>query len=367
MSKLHNTQPEYQTKTLENKPNDKDFDILSNIKPRIFHSHLNLSSYFNDFDKKKTIYPVKDLTELKKIEQENNEMAKLLSDSKFYKNNTNNINNIKTINIDNYINKTNLVCNYVFDQKYNITYTPDQIKFRNDVIFNMDDERFDDNDEYDPWLFNRYSNQIWPDYVKNVYYTKLTPNGKIARLSYLTNLFLNKAYETQNFVPFIRLFYHPIYVLASKLCRKPIIKDIKDEYITEKYITDFGNIEILHRDKNIIQRDFDRNPKKMIKVPVDEPQPSYYAYKNFFDYVPICFLPPKHNEVSGNEYDNPRNLIMSNICFHKHNCHDYWCTTHNKTNKQSYINKHTHDDNQVYYEFKPEQIIDIKKFLSEHI
>lgn len=264
-------------------------------------------------------------------------------------------------NIKEYENVHDMIlCNYVFriNNQSLFSFTEEQNKFKNDILVNYENERFINNETYDPWIFEK-KNTNWPSFITDIYYTHLTPNKQIVRLSYSTNCYLNTVFKTQTIASCLRLHYYPIYQLATELMREPTIKDIQNKFINKTFIHGFSNIELLiNSDKKVlIQRDFGKNNfKELIKIPINQKQPTNWAYKNFYDYIPVCFIP---QNIDTTEYPN---LLMSNICYHENNCHDTWCSTHNYTHPNNFL-KHKHNSNNLFYKFKTSQILDIKSLL----
>lgn len=299
-----------------------------------------------------SLYPIDELNEVKKGIDEQ-ALADILDKSKaqrVYK------------NTESYLMRNEQVCHYVFDKKQKNSYNKSELLFRNDVIFNLKHERYVD--KYDPWLFVSHENIEWPKYVKRLYYTKLTPSGFIARLSYSTNLYLNKMFENQSFAPMLRILHYPIYELASKLLRQPTLEDIKREFINKDFILNYGNVEVMYRSGKI-QRDFNHEDKNLISYSIEEDQPTNVAYNSLFDYIPICFNPPQKNSNGEIYYEDPSKLLFSNICFHSNDCHDNWCETHNNKNI-SFLYKHEHYSKNGSFKPRSDQILDFCQYINNH-
>lgn len=312
-------------------------------------------SFYNFIKEEPTeehLYPIKELNEVKQGIDEQI-LADILDKSKIQK---------SYQNIDSYLSKNNQVCHYIFDKKNKKNYNKTECMFRNDVIFNPEHERF--NSIFDPWIFVSHANIEWPSYVTKLYYTKLTPTGNLIRLSYATNLYLNKLFQVQDFAPVLRLFHYPIYELASKLLRQPTFEDIKNEFINEAFILEYGNIEIIEK-SGIIRRDFNLDVKQLISYDINEEQPTIIACNSFFDYIPICFNPPRKNERGEIYFENWKNMIFSNICFHKNDCHDNWCATHNPYNI-SFLHKHDHYPNQEFFKLENTQTLDFCQYINNN-
>jgi hypothetical protein len=301
---------------------------------------------------KENLYPIDELNEMKKGIDEQ-VLADILDKSKIQRIHK---------NTEAYLASNNQVCHYIFDKKNKKNYNKVESNYRNDVIFNPKHERF--TSIYDPWLFVSHEGIEWPDYVTKLYYTKLTPTGDLVRLSYSTNLYLNKLFKTQSFAPVLRIFHYPIYELASKLLRQPTLEDIKREFITEEFIMDYGNVEIIERSGNI-KRDFNIEDKTLTIYDINAEQPTEIAYNSFFDYIPICFNPPQKNEHGEIYFEDPKNLIMSDICFHKDDCHDNWCETHN-CNNISFLNKHEHYHHQTQFKPESQQILNFCQYINNN-
>lgn len=267
-------------------------------------------------------------------------------------------------NTENYLLNNGQVCHYIFDKRQKTDYTKQQLNFRDNVIFNTSHERFG-NDIYDPWLFTSLENVKWPSFVKKLYYTKLTPNGSLVMLSYTSNLYLNKLFISQKYAPVLRLFHHLIYELASKLMREPRFEDIKREYVNEKFIMETGNIELIE-ESGKITRDFNNiDFKHLIVYDIKDKQPTEIAFTSFYDYIPICFNPPQRKQNGEVFFEDPKNLIFSNICFHKDNCHDNWCETHNK-HCISNAYKHEHYINQPLFKLEEQKTLDFYQYINNN-
>lgn len=258
-------------------------------------------------------------------------------------------------NVRNYYKYNNQDCVDFYTRNYSVEYTEEEKKFRNDVLFNTEHERF--KSKLDPWLFTEHTDIVWPDYVKKLYYTRLTPYRHLVRLSYSSILYLNRMFLTQTFAPALRIFFCPMYEMTSKLMREPDRQDVFKKFINEEFVMNYGNIEIIHRDTELIERDFILSDKELFSKNIEDEQPTNVAYKSFFDYIPICMIPYK--ELENNNIDN---ILFSDICFHKHGCHDNSCTTHNDKNI-FYKNAHEHCKGEELYEIKQSQLISCKSLI----
>lgn len=256
-------------------------------------------------------------------------------------------------NTKKYLKYNNQDCVDFFLRHNEKEYTDEEKKFRNDILFNTDHERF--KSQLDPWLFVEQKDIVWPNYVKKIYYTRLTPYKSLVRLSYSTNLYLNKLFQTQDFAPVLRIFFCPIYEMTSSLLREPTRQDVFNTFVNEDFIMNYGNVEIINRDTELIERDFHPNDKEIFSKNVEEEQLTNIAYRSFFDYIPICMCPHKENK-------NYNDILFSDICFHKNNCHDNSCTTHN-TKNISYKNAHEHSESEEMYNINEEQLIKCKSLM----
>lgn len=331
------------------KPKENQKDVESIYSDDSFYSFIKEN---DTKDETQSLYPIKELEEVKRGIDEQ-VLADILDKSKTQK---------TYKNTEAYLNKNEQICHYVFDKNNKKHYSKTVEVFRNDVIFNTNHERYIN--EYDPWIFVSHNNVEWPDYVTKLYYTKLTPFGFIARLSYSSNLYLNMAFQNQNFAPMLRIMHYPIYELASKLLRKPEFEDIQKEFVNEKFIMNYGNVEIIY-DSGRIQRDFNKEEKTIISYDITDKQPTNIAFNSFYDYVPICFNPPQRDENDKVFYEDPKNLVLSNICFHKNDCHDNWCETHNN-NRISFLNKHNHYQEQPYFKQSEIQTLSFCQYINKN-
>lgn len=326
--------------------------------PKDTESLYSDDSFYNfikeDEDKTQTesLYPIEELNEVKRGIDEQ-VLADILDKSKTQR---------SYKNTEAYLSRNEQICNYVFDKKQKKNYNKAELIYRNDVIFNLKHERYVD--IYDPWLFVSHKNIQWPNYVTKLYYTKLTPSGFLVRLSYSTNLYLNKVFQNQDFAPMLRILHYPIYELASKLLRQPTFEDIRREFINEEFIMEYGNVEIMYTSGRI-QRDFNQEDKKLISYDIKDKQPTNIACNSFFDYVPICFNPPQKKSNGEIFFENPKNLILSNICFHKNDCHDNWCETHNK-HSISFLYKHEHYPKQPYFKHTDANTLDFCQYINKN-
>lgn len=263
----------------------------------------------------------------------------------------------KNRNTKDYILRNSQPCNTIFDKNKTSGYTRSEEAYRNDVIFNLEHERFE-NGTLDPWLFTDQKDIAWPSYVKNFYYTRLTPTQELVRLSQTTILYFNKLFEYNDYAPVLRIFHYPIYEMVSNLQRPPVPADIRDTFVCEKYVNGPGNVEVCFRDGSI-RRDFSHKRKHFLAIPVNEEQPTTIGYKMFHDYIPICFHVPRQ-DGDKIHFDDPETLFMSNICFHRDGCHDTWCSTH-ATNHIPLINRHNH----VERKSGMFRSLDFKKYINE--
>lgn len=326
---------------------------LFNIKPQILLTNLSLKNNLNK-NENKNIYP--DLTMLNLNVENTNETIvcedNLNVDKPFLEK--------KKLNFSLNIDKPS---NYIYKKKFIKEYSKEEEDYRNFFLFNYNEDRFfncGEKNEFDPLIFQN-DFKLYPGFVKRIYYTKNTPDNKIVRLSRLTNLYLNMCFENQNFAAFYRVMYYPLYELMTKKLKEINEEDVKSFFIKDNMIKNYGNIEIYYKKENKIIRDLDYNHLDIISYDIKDIQPTFWEYKNFYDYIPICFIPPNYYEQIPflKHYPECQNLLMSNICFHNNNCHDYWCKTHNYNENQSINYVHNHDFFQELYKFNKNQLIDI--------
>lgn len=339
-------------KNLKNKlRRGKDDDADSNVSIPSIYDMMGPEDKETDEVKKETkeyLYPVEELDWIK-FGEDGEVLSGMLDKGTRRKG--------KNQNTKDYILRNSQPCNTIFDKTKTSGYTRSEELYRNNIIFNPEHERFS-NGTLDPWLFTDHKDIEWPSYVKNFYYTRLTPTQELVRLSQTTILYFNKLFECYDYAAVLRVFHYPIYEMVSNLQRPPVPSDIRDKFICEKYVNGPGNIEICFKDGSV-RRDFSHKKKNFLTVPVTEEQPTTIAYKMFYDYVPICFHVP-HKEGESHYFEDPESVYMSNICFHKDDCHDTWCTTH-ATNHIPLINRHDHIERKTG-SFKT---LDFKKYINE--
>jgi hypothetical protein len=247
-------------------------------------------------------------------------------------------------NILNYYNNYDSYLTYFYKINYPNNFDYETNKYRNNYLFNFNHSRFyKDNTrlEFDPLI---YTNEVqqWPDFIKYIYYTDNTMDKKLVQLSYLTNLYLNICFSKQNYCSLHRIGYYMIYDIISTNQSEIDPYDFFKAYIKQNNLN-FHNTDVFYSDK--IQNMINFKYRPIIKYPINDIQPTNWAYKNFFDYIPICHIPYDH-----------LTLITNNICYHKANCHDSLCKTHNNNNLYM---AHLHYDLQSYYDAL--KVIDIDK------
>lgn len=252
--------------------------------------------------------------------------------------------------------KLNLA-NHIFDSHYVHKLTLEQ-KTEFDDLLNIKSHL-----SYDPDIFQK-SDNIYPPSVKFLYYTMETPKEDIKRLSKTTNIYLNQYFAKQNTCSMFRIMYYPIYYLMNLNKGKDFNqKNIFDFFINSQNIKNYGQLDVFYDKEEIIINDYTYNNIPIIKFKIDNIQPTDIEYKNHFDYIPICHLPydnMTHLTLTPTYPTNLENNIVSDICFHNDNCHDYWCKTHNYHSKQSILRSHFHYTNQPLVTFKEKQKIHIK-------
>lgn len=251
-------------------------------------------------------------------------------------------------NILNYSKISNSIYVYYHQikNKYNFTY--EQKKYQNTFLFNFDHSRFFTNNtkhDFDPLIYTDEKYK-WPEYVKYIYYTNMSTGNKIVQLSYINNLYLNLCFSRQNYASLYRTGFYMVYDLIS--INKKILssKDIFETIKTSDL--DVRNIEVFYKTK--YQNFINFKYKDLIKRDINEKQITGWSYKNFFDYIPVCFMP--YNEET---------LMTSNICFHNNNCHDSLCYTHNKPETSI---SHLHYDFQSFCNIESIEVIDVYKLSS---
>lgn len=277
--------------------------------------------------------------------------------------------------------------NIIFSTHFLSDLTHQQSEFRNNILFNHDDTRFTlsgETFEFDPWLYNNVSkNDInWPFFVKNIYYTTNHYNNKLVQLSIPNQLYLNQCFSHQNFATLFKIGFYPIYYLMSK-CESNISSDYVKNYFNNENVIPllfsvFG--ETFYRDENKIKSK-SSEIHDLVSTPVGEPYLSNYRYKDFFDYIPVCHIPPLFYEFTPIPIPWPsdiNNVVMSNICFHKNNCHDYECSNHNFSiihDNRGNIDMNTlyipqynshlqHYDNEPIHNFEKGKLIDVNRLVS---
>lgn len=252
-------------------------------------------------------------------------------------------------NILNYYNLSDSFYTYFYNTTYPNSFNYDTNNYRNNFLFNFNHSRFyKDNTrlEFDNLI---YINKIhkWPEYVKYIYYTNITMDKKLVQLSYISNLYLNKCFLQQKYCSLHRIGFYMIYDIISKNKSSIDNNAFLKSYISLEKIN-FHNTDVFYENK--IQNMINFRYRDIIKYNISDTQPTNWAYKNFFDYIPICYIP--NNHIS---------LVTSNLCFHKTNCHDTLCKTHNK---EILYTSHLHYDLQSYYDINSLEIIDIYKLSS---
>lgn len=246
-------------------------------------------------------------------------------------------------NILHYNNISNSIYTYYHKIKNKYTFTYEQNKYRNTFLFNFDHSRFFTNNtkhDFDPLIYTDKKYK-WPEFVKYIYYTNMTADNKIVQLSYINNLYLNLCFSKQNYASLYRTGFFMVYDIISINKNSVTSKDIFENITTNDL--DSRNIEIFYKTKYQNFINFKYND--LIKVHVNEKQITDWSYKNFFDYIPICFMP--YNEET---------LITSDICFHNDNCHDSLCYMHNKNDVSI---SHLHYDFQSFCNTKTIEVVNI--------
>lgn len=266
--------------------------------------------------------------------------------------------------------------NIKFFYTFEPTYNDEQINYRNDFLFNPNATRLLMNNislNLDPLIYDSVTENkyMWPSDIDFIYYTNNTYDGKYVQVSIPVNLYLNRCFKKQNFSTLYRVGYYAIYTLMS--LKSDIIDTnyVKNFFDTEENIAirSDGFVETFYRDEGIIRND-NGDIRDFVRVPVGEKQLSNYRYKNLFDYIPICHIPPKFSffsPINYEYYDKLDTIIMSNICHHKNNCHDYNCGQHNLNKNISRFDYHTyHFHEEPYHRFDRKQLIDISFLSTTH-
>lgn len=273
-------------------------------------------------------------------------------------------------------------CNLLYKVNNNFKYTDEQNVWRNDVLFNRNDSRFTDKNKT-PYMnikdiVNIYSDPLiyektpikWPSYVKYIYYTQNSLNEKSVQVSKTTNLYLNYCLENQGYACLYRIGYYRIYELITKLKQFVSTKDVADEFINEQnlYIKSAGQLETWWYNDNFkeIVYNFNFSNTPITRVPVNETQITDIRYRDLFDYIPICMIPKNNSKFDSSNitYPDPSNSYVSNICYHKNNCHDNSCSEHNEYARNYHRFHLKHYENQPYYSFNYSQLIDINDLIN---
>lgn len=271
-------------------------------------------------------------------------------------------------------NRLNIFYRLIFKPKF----TDEELEWRNNYLFDRTNPRFTGKEDAgslindsvtintDPLIFEE-GPVAWPSYVKHIYYTPNTLYGTYVQVSKSTNLYLNYCFQYQNFASFFRTGYYVMYNAMSKIQSGMTINDVKNKFINKDmiYKKSYGQIETWFNNEEKIVHNFNVEDSQIKRIPVNEVQLTQFRYKDLFDYIPICMIPREYSvyEPLDIKYPDPRNCVMSNICYHKNNCHDFSCMEDNDTG-MFYKAHAKHNENEPYYSFSRTQLLDINEFLN---
>ncbi|AKS26450.1 hypothetical protein DLEV_159 [Diachasmimorpha longicaudata entomopoxvirus] len=153
----------------------------------------------------------------------------------------------------------------------------------------------------------------WPSYVKQIYYTRETHDGKIRQVSVPVNLFLNKANNARKLVTLQSVGYVNTLLLFLKY-GQITQEDFRREFFTKTFFQQPARF--VH--------DFFYDPLlvSLQSTRIDSPLLSTERYKDFFDYIPTCYIPSKRYSY---KFRDTEEIMVSDFCFHHSSgCH-YQC------------------------------------------